>query len=166
MMLPSLPTWRARGKARSYSRPPLISPSNVFKSFATGKTRTRRRRFYRDPAVTGPCAGNAVQLWGKELSYNNILDLNSAFELVREFTEPTAVIIKHNNPCGCACASSLLEAYKKALEGDPISAFGGIVALNREVDPETAEEMSKLYLEAIIAPGYQEDAPCYPQEKG
>ena len=118
----------------------------------------QKAALYRDPAVTGPCAGNAVQLWGKELSYNNILDLNSAFELVREFTEPTAVIIKHNNPCGCACASSLLEAYKKALEGDPISAFGGIVALNREVDPETAEEMSKLYLEAIIAPGYQEDA--------
>jgi predicted RNase H-like HicB family nuclease len=99
-----------------------------------GENPHQKAAFYRDPTITGPCAGNAVQLWGKELSYNNILDLNSAFELVREFTDPTAVIIKHNNPCGCACSSNLVEAYKKALEGDPVSAFGGIVALNREVD--------------------------------
>jgi phosphoribosylaminoimidazolecarboxamide formyltransferase/IMP cyclohydrolase len=108
-----------------------------------GENPHQKAAFYRDPTITGPCAGNAVQLWGKELSYNNILDLNSAFELVREFTDPTAVIIKHNNPCGCACSSNLVEAYKKALEGDPVSAFGGIVALNREVDTETAEELTQ-----------------------
>ena len=130
-----------------------------------GENPHQKAAFYRDPTITGPCAGNAVQLWGKELSYNNILDLNSAFELVREFTDPTAVIIKHNNPCGCACSSNLVEAYKKALEGDPVSAFGGIVALNREVDTETAEEMARLYLEAVIAPGYQEDALAVLQKK-
>ncbi|OPX83670.1 MAG: Bifunctional purine biosynthesis protein PurH [Pelotomaculum sp. PtaB.Bin104] len=114
--------------------------------------------FYRDPAVIGTCAGNAVQLSGKELSYNNIGDLDSAFELVREFTEPAAVIVKHNNPCGCACSAQLHDAYLKALECDPVSAFGGIVALNRVVDAATAEEMAKIFLEVIIAPGYQDDA--------
>jgi len=114
--------------------------------------------FYRDPAVSGPCAGNAVQLSGKELSYNNISDLDSAFELVREFNDPAAVIVKHNNPCGCACSSELRDAYLKAFEGDPVSAFGGIVALNRVVDAATAEEMAKIFLEVIIAPGYQDEA--------
>ncbi|OPY58642.1 MAG: Bifunctional purine biosynthesis protein PurH [Pelotomaculum sp. PtaU1.Bin035] len=114
--------------------------------------------FYRDPAISGPCAGNAVQLSGKELSYNNIGDLDSAFELVREFTEPAAVIVKHNNPCGCACSSGLHKAYLKAFECDPVSAFGGIVALNRVVDVATAEEMAKIFLEVIIAPGYQDEA--------
>lgn len=123
-----------------------------------GENPHQKAAFYRDPTISGPCAGNAVQLWGKELSYNNIQDLNSAFELVREFTEPTAVIVKHNNPCGCACSSELTDAYRKALEGDPVSAFGGIVALNRVVDAETAGEMAKIYLEAVIAPGYQEGA--------
>lgn len=114
--------------------------------------------FYVDPTVSGPCVGNAVQLWGKELSYNNILDLNSAFEIVREFTGPTAVIIKHNNPCGCACSEELADAYRKAFEADPVSAFGGIVALNRPVDAATAQEMAKIFLEAVIAPDFNEDA--------
>ncbi|BAF60722.1 MAG: bifunctional phosphoribosylaminoimidazolecarboxamide formyltransferase/IMP cyclohydrolase [Pelotomaculum sp.] len=123
-----------------------------------GENPHQKAAFYRDPAVAGPCVGNAVQLWGKELSYNNILDLNSAFELVREFAEPAAVIIKHNNPCGCACSSNLADAYRKAYEGDPVSAFGGIVALNRVVDAGTAAEMAKIFLEAVIAPGFAEDA--------
>ncbi len=114
--------------------------------------------FYRDQSTTGPCVGNAMQLSGKELSYNNILDLNSAFELVREFSEPAAVIIKHNNPCGCACSTGLPDAYKKALEADPVSAYGGIVAFNRIVDSATAGEMAKIFLEAIIAPGYDDEA--------
>ncbi len=123
-----------------------------------GENPHQQAAFYRDPAVVGPCAGNAMQLSGKELSYNNILDLNSAYELVREFSEPTAVIVKHNNPCGCACSDVLADSYRKALECDPVSAFGGIVALNREVDAETASEMAKIFLEAIIAPGYHEEA--------
>ncbi|TEB04644.1 Bifunctional purine biosynthesis protein PurH [Pelotomaculum schinkii] len=123
-----------------------------------GENPHQQAAFYRDPAVTGPCVGNAVQLAGKELSYNNILDINSAFELVREFIEPAAVIVKHNNPCGCAVSAQLTDAYLKALEGDPVSAFGGIIALNRVVDAPTAQEMAKLFVEAIIAPGYEDQA--------
>lgn len=123
-----------------------------------GENPHQKAAFYIDPAVAGPCVGNAVQLAGKELSYNNILDLNSAFELVREFSEPAAVIIKHNNPCGCACSTEIADAYRKAFEADPVSAFGGIVAFNRPVDAAAAEEMAKIFLEAVIAPGYQDDA--------
>lgn len=123
-----------------------------------GENPHQKAAFYRDPAITGPCVGNAVQLAGKELSYNNILDLNSAFEIVREFAEPAAVIIKHNNPCGCACSPELADAYRKAYETDPVSAFGGVVAFNRVVDTATAEEMTKIFLEAIIAPDYNEKA--------
>lgn len=123
-----------------------------------GENPHQQASFYRDTTISGPCAGNAVQLWGKELSYNNILDLNSAFELVREFIEPAVVIVKHNNPCGCAVAGQLATAYLKALEGDPVSAYGGIIALNRVVDADTAQEMAKLFVEAIIAPGYNDDA--------
>lgn len=123
-----------------------------------GENPHQKAAFYINPLVKGPCVGNAVQLSGKELSYNNILDLNSAFEIVREFTEPAVVIIKHNNPCGCACSSELADAYRKAFEADPVSAFGGIVAINRVVDAATAEEMAKIFLEAVIAPGYNEDA--------
>lgn len=114
--------------------------------------------FYRDPSIAGPCVGNAMQLSGKELSYNNILDLNAAFELVREFSQPAAVIIKHNNPCGCACSAGPLEAYRKALEGDPVSAYGGIAAFNRVVDSATAGAMAEIFLEAVIAPGYDDEA--------
>lgn len=123
-----------------------------------GENPHQQASFYRDTTITGPCTGNAVQLWGKELSYNNILDINSAFELVREFIEPAAVIVKHNNPCGCAVSAQLKDAYLKALEGDPVSAYGGIIALNRVVDTATAQEMARLFVEAIIAPGYNDDA--------
>ncbi len=123
-----------------------------------GENPHQKAAFYRDPSVTGPCVGNAAQLSGKELSYNNILDTNAAFELVREFSEPAAVIVKHNNPCGCACASGPADAYRKALEADPVSAYGGIVAFNRVVDAAAAQEMAQIFLEVIIAPGYAEDA--------
>jgi phosphoribosylaminoimidazolecarboxamide formyltransferase/IMP cyclohydrolase len=147
----------------------LVNPGEMFprvfnisveraQSLRYGENPHQKAAFYRDPAVSGPCAGNAVQLAGKELSYNNILDLNAALELVREFDRPAAVIIKHNNPCGCACAPEPAEAYRRALEADPVSAFGGIVAFNRPVDAATAEEMAEIFLEAVIAPGYDEEA--------
>jgi phosphoribosylaminoimidazolecarboxamide formyltransferase/IMP cyclohydrolase len=123
-----------------------------------GENPHQQAAFYKDPAVVGPCAGNAVQLAGKELSYNNILDLNAAFELVREFDQPAAVIVKHSNPCGCACAVETAAAYKKALECDPVSAYGGIVALNRVVDSAVAREMFKIFLEVVIAPGFEAGA--------
>ncbi|MBM4169253.1 MAG: bifunctional phosphoribosylaminoimidazolecarboxamide formyltransferase/IMP cyclohydrolase [Ignavibacteria bacterium] len=98
------------------------------------------------------------QLHGKELSFNNILDLQSAFLLSLEFEKPAAVIVKHNNPCGVGTDEHLAEAYRKALATDSKSAFGGIVALNREVDAETATAMDPLFLEVVVAPGYAPDA--------
>lgn len=100
----------------------------------------------------------AEQLHGKELSFNNLVDLDAAWQLVEEFDKPAAVIIKHTNPCGCAEQTSLIEAYRKALEADPISAFGGVLAFNRQVDEETASEVSKLFVEAIAAPDYSPEA--------
>jgi len=98
------------------------------------------------------------QLHGKELSYNNLVDLDAAWQLIQEFERCAAAIIKHTNPCGCAEQERLAEAYRKALEADPVSAFGGVLAFNREVDEETASEVSKLFVEAIAAPGFSEAA--------
>lgn len=123
-----------------------------------GENPHQQAAFYKDPRQRGPSVTSAVQRHGKELSYNNILDLNAALELVREFSEPSAVIIKHNNPCGVATNESLTEAYRRAFAADEVSAFGGIVAFNRPVDPETAVEMSKIFLEAIIAPSFAPEA--------
>jgi phosphoribosylaminoimidazolecarboxamide formyltransferase/IMP cyclohydrolase len=111
--------------------------------------------FYRLPAITEPCVANAHCLHGKELSFNNLLDLDAALETVKEFQETACVIIKHNNPCGVALGSSLKEAFVKAKSCDPISAFGGIAGLNRTVDFEFAEEFNKTFFEAIVAPDYE-----------
>jgi phosphoribosylaminoimidazolecarboxamide formyltransferase/IMP cyclohydrolase len=100
----------------------------------------------------------AKQLQGKELSYNNFVDLEAARSLAAEFAKPAAVIIKHNNPCGTAEQETLLAAYLKALASDPISAFGGVLAFNRVVDAATAEEVAKLFVECIAAPGFDEKA--------
>jgi phosphoribosylaminoimidazolecarboxamide formyltransferase/IMP cyclohydrolase len=115
--------------------------------------------FYVDPGVTEPCVSNAVQLQGKELSFNNIIDLDAAIETVKEFNgKPAAVIIKHTNPCGVALGDSPLNAYLKARECDPVSAFGGIVGFNRQVDADAARELTSTFLEAVIAPGYTQEA--------
>ena len=143
-------------------------------SFPTTLTRTWERKqelrygenphqkaaFYVDPAAEHPCVATAKVLHGKELSYNNILDLDSAFGLVREFAEPAAVVIKHNNPCGTAIGTTLEEAFKKAHEGDPLSAYGGVLAFNREVDEATATQVTEpnRFIECVIAPGYSEAA--------
>jgi phosphoribosylaminoimidazolecarboxamide formyltransferase/IMP cyclohydrolase len=100
----------------------------------------------------------AEQLHGKELSYNNLVDLDACWQLVQEFSGPTAAIIKHTNPAGCAENASLCEAYCKALECDPVSAFGGVLGFNRELDAETAEQVAKLFVEAIAAPSFSEAA--------
>ncbi|ACV61648.1 phosphoribosylaminoimidazolecarboxamide formyltransferase/IMP cyclohydrolase [Desulfofarcimen acetoxidans DSM 771] len=123
-----------------------------------GENPHQRAAFYRDMLSSGPCVANAIQLHGKSLSYNNILDTNSALELVREFKQPAAVIIKHNNPCGAACDDELAEAYKKAFACDPVSAFGGIAAFNRTVDAAAAAAMSEVFLEVVIAPGFSREA--------
>ena len=100
----------------------------------------------------------ATQLQGKELSYNNFVDLEAARSLAAEFRKPAAVIIKHNNPCGTAEQETLRDAYLKAYACDPISAFGGVLAFNRVVDGVTAEEVAKLFVECIVAPGFDDQA--------
>lgn len=100
----------------------------------------------------------AKQLQGKELSYNNLVDLDAAWNLVTEFQRPGVAIVKHNNPCGAAERESLLDAYLKGLACDPVSAFGGVLAFNRTLDAATAEEVAKLFVECIVAPGYEEAA--------
>ena len=100
----------------------------------------------------------ARQLQGKELSYNNLVDLDAAWQLAREFERPVAAIIKHTNPCGCAEQETQAEAYRKALACDPVSAFGGVLAFNRSLDGETAAAVAELFVEAIAAPGYTPEA--------
>ena len=109
-------------------------------------------------ATPGAGIAGAAQLHGKELSYNNLVDLDAAWQLVGEFDRPAAAIIKHTNPCGCAEQASLAEAYRKAHECDPVSAFGGVLGFNRAVDEETAREVAKTFIEAIAAPDYAEEA--------
>ncbi|NLL58328.1 MAG: bifunctional phosphoribosylaminoimidazolecarboxamide formyltransferase/IMP cyclohydrolase [Firmicutes bacterium] len=123
-----------------------------------GENPHQKASFYHEPLPENGSVAAARQLQGKELSFNNINDLNAAWELVKEFTEPTAVAVKHTNPCGVGSADSLLEAYRKAHDADPVSIFGGIVALNREVDRETALLMSKIFLEVIAAPSFSREA--------
>ena len=100
----------------------------------------------------GRGVAGAEQLHGKELSYNNLVDLDAAWQLACEFERPAAIIVKHTNPCGCAERDSLGEAYRKAFECDPVSAYGGVIGLNRTLDEETAREIGKTFIEAIAAP--------------
>ena len=106
----------------------------------------------------GAGIAGAKQLHGRELSYNNLVDLDAAYQLAVEFTAPAVAIIKHTNPCGCAEQDSLAEAYRKALECDPVSAYGGVIGINRTVDEETAREIAKLFVEAVAAPDYSPEA--------
>jgi phosphoribosylaminoimidazolecarboxamide formyltransferase / IMP cyclohydrolase len=107
------------------------------------------------PAGRAPAGlAAAKQLQGKALSYNNLVDLDAAWALAGEFAKPAAIIVKHNNPCGTAEQATLAEAYRRALACDPVSAFGGVLAFNRELDAETADEVAKLFVECIVAPGY------------
>ncbi len=139
-------------------------PPNIFMDFEKiadlryGENPHQRAAFYRwgDQPPRGLAA--ARQLQGKELSFNNIVDIEAAWNLIREFDEPACCIIKHTNPCGTAIANSLREAYVKAFEADTVSAYGSIIALNRIMDDGTATEISKLFVEAIVAPGYSEAA--------
>ncbi|HEY2389373.1 MAG TPA: bifunctional phosphoribosylaminoimidazolecarboxamide formyltransferase/IMP cyclohydrolase [Candidatus Binatia bacterium] len=124
-----------------------------------GENPHQRAAFYREvPPLEEPCVAGARQLQGKELSFNNIVDANAALELVKEFRAPTAVAIKHTNPCGVATAASLAEAFTKARACDPVSIFGGIVAFNRPLDRATAGAMQDLFLEVVIAPRVDADA--------
>ena len=121
-----------------------------------GENPHQKAAMYSDGSGVG--VANARQLQGKELSYNNIVDLQAAWDLAQEFDEPVCAIIKHTNPCGTATGKTLAEAYKRALECDPVSAFGGVIGVNRPIDADAAEEMHKLFLEVIAAPAFDEAA--------
>ncbi|ARU61171.1 bifunctional phosphoribosylaminoimidazolecarboxamide formyltransferase/IMP cyclohydrolase [Tumebacillus avium] len=123
-----------------------------------GENPHQQAAFYAEPGAAQHTIAGAKQLHGKELSYNNINDANAALSIVQEFTEPAVVAIKHTNPCGVGIAENIFDAYIKAYEADPVSIFGGIVALNREVDAPTAQKMSELFLEIILAPSYTAEA--------
>lgn len=114
--------------------------------------------FYKEVGNSKGLLTDAVQLHGKELSFNNINDTHGALELLKEFTEPTIVACKHANPCGVASADTIHEAYLKAYNSDPVSIFGGIVVANREIDEATAEEISKIFLEIVLAPSFSQKA--------
>jgi phosphoribosylaminoimidazolecarboxamide formyltransferase/IMP cyclohydrolase len=125
-----------------------------------GENPHQKAAFYVEPGNRSASVATAEVLHGKELSYNNLLDLDSALNLVREFAEPAAVVIKHNNPCGAAVGATLEEAFRKAYEGDPLSAFGGVLGFNRELDEATAMQITEpnRFVECVIAPGYSEAA--------
>jgi len=123
-----------------------------------GENPHQKAVFYKEVGANVGCITSAKQLHGKELSYNNIGDANGAIEIIKEFDEPTVVAVKHANPCGVASASNIYDAYVKAYESDPVSIFGGIIAANREIDEKTAEEISKIFVEIVIAPSFTEGA--------
>jgi len=124
-----------------------------------GENPHQKAALYVDGSGKGVAA--AEQLQGKELSYNNLVDLDACWELVSEFdakVEAAVAIIKHTNPCGASTGDTVLQAYQRALESDPVSAFGGVIGINREVDGAAAEEIAKLFVEAIVAPGFTKEA--------
>ncbi|MDP4181791.1 MAG: bifunctional phosphoribosylaminoimidazolecarboxamide formyltransferase/IMP cyclohydrolase [Bacillota bacterium] len=123
-----------------------------------GENPHQKAVFYKEVGANKGCITSAVQLHGKELSYNNINDANGALELLKEFEEPTVVAVKHANPCGVASADNIYDAYIKTYEADPVSIFGGIIAANRDIDLKTAEEINKIFVEIVIAPSYTEEA--------
>ncbi|MGZ3634744.1 MAG: bifunctional phosphoribosylaminoimidazolecarboxamide formyltransferase/IMP cyclohydrolase [Syntrophales bacterium] len=124
-----------------------------------GENPHQHAAFYREIDRPAPAIAGAHQIQGKELSYNNIMDSDAAWQMVSDFELPATVIVKHANPCGAATSGGdIAQAFRKAMETDPVSAFGGIVAANRTIDKKAAQDMSKIFLEVIIAPGFDEEA--------
>ncbi len=151
----SLP--EVRSEAQSEAQPGfparLHLDLNKVADLRYGENPHQRAAMYSDGSGAG--IANSTQLQGKELSYNNIVDLQAAWDLAQEFDEPACAIIKHTNPAGASTGATLREAYLKSLETDPVSAFGGVIGVNRVIDAAAAEEISKLFVEAIAAPGFE-----------
>ena len=141
---------------------PQVLPStlrinmSLAQSLRYGENPHQRAALYSDGSGLG--IAGATQLQGKELSYNNLVDLDACWELAREFDDSAVIIVKHTNPCGAATGHSVLEAYQKALASDPVSAFGGVIGINRPVDADAASEIAKLFVEAIAAPSFTPEA--------
>jgi len=146
----------------SQSAAPLPLPSTLrinmplAQSLRYGENPHQRAALYTDGSGLG--IAGATQLQGKELSFNNLVDLDACWELAQEFDDPAVIIVKHTNPCGAATGPTILAAYQKALASDPVSAFGGVIGINRTVDAEAAAEIAKLFVEAIAAPAFTPEA--------
>lgn len=157
-----------RGEEEALPEQLTLSLTKLF-DLRYGENPHQRGAVYRENSVLwgGQTWGivAAEQLHGKELSYNNLLDADAAWRAALDFAEPTAVVVKHTNPCGLACYQDLTEAYRRALSGDPVSAYGGIVAVNRELTGEAAEEIGKTFYEIVIAPAFSEEALTILQKK-
>jgi phosphoribosylaminoimidazolecarboxamide formyltransferase/IMP cyclohydrolase len=138
-----------------------MNPGNI-NAFKASQTKANVLRYGENPHQEGIFYGDMdaifEQLHGKAISYNNLVDLESAINLIEDFDETTFAVIKHTNACGLASRDTLVDAWKDALAGDPVSAFGGVLVTNRTLDKATAEEINKIFFEIIIAPGYQEEA--------
>ncbi|MFA5074111.1 MAG: bifunctional phosphoribosylaminoimidazolecarboxamide formyltransferase/IMP cyclohydrolase [Nitrospirota bacterium] len=128
------------------------------KNLRYGENPHQQAAFYREFGRKEPSIASARQLHGKEMSFNNYLDANSALELAKEYDQTAAIIVKHNNPCGVAVDQLLADAYRRARECDPVSAFGGVIAFNRMVDLETAKEITSTFVEVVVAPEYSPEA--------
>lgn len=146
-----------------------FSGSGPSESFSINFGNGQKLRYGENPHQSGYYYGSSglpfIRIHGKEISYNNLLDIDAACSLIDEFSETTFAILKHNNACGIATRDNLREAWTAALAGDPVSAFGGVLVTNREIDGETAREVSKLFFEVVIAPGYSEEALSFLKQK-
>ncbi|MGB9792538.1 MAG: bifunctional phosphoribosylaminoimidazolecarboxamide formyltransferase/IMP cyclohydrolase [Thermacetogeniaceae bacterium] len=136
----------------------LLLPLVKIRDLRYGENPHQEGAFYREESGVPYGIAASRQFQGKELSFNNILDLDAALRVVSDFKDPAAAVIKHNTPSGVACALNLAEAFRRARDADPVAAYGGIVGLNRAVDRDTAEALVETFFEAVIAPGYSEDA--------
>ena len=146
-------------KSQQSKFPPILSLQfERVETLRYGENPHQQGAFYRELNTSEPSVSRATTLHGKAMSYNNYLDANSALELVKEFADTAVVIMKHNNPCGVALGSSPVEAYVKARETDPVSAFGGVIAFNRPVDLPAAKEITSTFVEVVVAPGYVPEA--------
>ncbi|MGH3094239.1 MAG: bifunctional phosphoribosylaminoimidazolecarboxamide formyltransferase/IMP cyclohydrolase, partial [Gaiellaceae bacterium] len=138
--------------------PRLIVSLEKMDGLSYGENPHQRAAYYAEAGVRRHLLSRVEQLGGRELSFNNLNDLDAARAVLREFTVPACAVVKHANPCGCAVAGTIEEAYEKALAADPVSAYGGIVALNRPVSAALAKRLAEQFVEVLIAPEYPEDA--------
>jgi phosphoribosylaminoimidazolecarboxamide formyltransferase/IMP cyclohydrolase len=153
----AIATWFAE-KTRDGFPPTWHESYELVSELRYGENPHQRAAFYARAGAPVHLLDGVEQLHGKELSFNNLLDLSSARELVEDFAGPACAILKHNNPCGCALGESVLAAYERAFACDPESAYGGVIAVNRRVDRAAAERMNGQFIEVLLAPGYDEDA--------
>ena len=157
----AIAAWFAGDKTGDDPFPPTFAPTYRKRAdLRYGENPHQRAAFYTDPAPGPTALAAATQLHGKELSYNNLLDLDAARGLIREFADPACAVLKHTNPCGCAVHDDPVEAFRRAYAGDPVSAFGSVIAVNRPVDVVLAEALCEVagFAEAILAPGFDDDA--------